>query len=224
MARTFNGSTNSVDLPSGVSLALNSAVTVVFWNHTAGGTQGAAFTVGNALDPSRCMTHAPFVDNTIYWDYGNSALGGRVSTSYSSYLNKWTHVGLVSTGNSGTFQGIYLDGVLAASQASSDGPNATVSTGFIGRFDVFFHTGRIAEFAVWNVVLTANEIKSISKGAQPPLVHPPNIVGYWPLWGVAAPEPDLSGNGRNGTLSATAPVRGNHCPVGPYAPYIPGAA
>ena len=38
-----------------------------------------------------------------------------------------------------------------------------------------------------------------------------------PLYGVASPEPDLSGNGNNGTVTGT--VLADHAPVGPYVPY-----
>jgi hypothetical protein len=219
VARNYDGIDDDISLPSGVSLALNDPVTVVFWGYTPGSLQTSAFTIGNLGDPNRCQVHAPWVDNTLYWDYGNSGGTGRVTVAFSSYLNKWTHVGLVSKGNGGDFKGIYLNGALVASGASSDGPDQAVSGGFIGAFpgNAARYTGRIAEFAVWNVVLLANEIASIAKGVTPTLVHPANLLGYWPLWGVASPEPDLSGNARNGTVNGGA-AGADHAPVGPHAP------
>jgi hypothetical protein len=35
-----------------------------------------------------------------------------------------------------------------------------------------------------------------------------NLKGWWPLDGYQSPEPDLSGNGNNGTLTGTAQVLG----------------
>lgn len=223
MSRNFASVGDGITLPAGVSLALDSAVTAVFWNFVVSNPAGGAvaFTVGDLVDPDRCQVHAPFLDGTLYWDYGNSAIGGRITTSYASYLNKWTHVALVSSGNANTFKAIYLDGGLITSAASSDGPSQAISGGFIGKRTGGEHRGRMAEFAIWSVVLSANEIKELRGSLSPTQVHPANLVGYWPLWGVASPEADLSGNARNGTV--TGALRANHAPVGPHAPYIPGA-
>jgi hypothetical protein len=221
MARSFDGVDDFIALPAGLVLALNSAVTVAFWSHTAGGAADRLFDIGAGDAADRCSAHAPWSDNVLYWDYG-SVETGRISTNYASYINKWTHVGLVSSGNANTFQGIYLDGVLANSAATSDGPNVATAGGRIGshRLATEFHAGIVAEFAVWNVVLSAGEISALAKGTLPNAIRPANSLGYWPLWGVASPEPDLSPSwfaGRNnGTV--TGAVQANHSPTGLYVP------
>jgi hypothetical protein len=45
----------------------------------------------------------------------------------------------------------------------------------------FYHTGRIAEAAIWNVELTADEIKSLSTGMTADKVRPQSLVFYSPL-------------------------------------------
>jgi hypothetical protein len=101
----------------------------------------------------------------LYWDYGYGSNGntGRVSTSYTNYLNAWTYVTLASTGSGGTFQGIYLNGALAASNATSVSsievgdlvvgayPNATF-------YGPPYHKGNIDEFRISNVVRSASWI------------------------------------------------------------------
>ena len=103
----------------------------------------------------------------MYWDYGYGSNGntGRVSTSYTNYLNAWTYVTLASTGSGGTFQGIYLNGALAASNATSVSsievgdlvvgacPNATF-------YGPPYHKGNIDEFRISNVVRSASWILS----------------------------------------------------------------
>lgn len=71
--------------------------------------------------------------------------------------------------------------------------------------------GRICHVAVFDVILTVGEGRTFMFGRLPraPL-------GYWPLWGVGSEEPDLSGNGNNGTVTG-ATVAG-HAPIGVYAP------
>ena len=41
--------------------------------------------------------------------------------------------------------------------------------------------GRIAEIAIWDVILTATEAAVLGKGYSSLFVHPQNLVAYWPL-------------------------------------------
>jgi hypothetical protein len=73
--------------------------------------------------------------------------------------------------------------------------------------------GKIAHVALYNVKLTLNELISLQFGE----IITAGLIGYWPLWGVASPEPDLSGNVNSGTV--TGALLGNHAPLGRYTPY-----
>jgi hypothetical protein len=42
-------------------------------------------------------------------------------------------------------------------------------------------TGQLAEFAIWNVALTADEINSLAKGFKPPRIRPQSLLYYVPL-------------------------------------------
>ena len=122
----FNGTNSYVDIPGFVDG--RGAITVAFWNYvaTADVHNSSAFTIGNQDQPNRCHAHAPWGDKILYWDYGNAAdNSGRVHTDYTAYLDKWTHVVLVSTGTGGGFQGIYLDGVLKVQSTTPVGPTVT---------------------------------------------------------------------------------------------------
>jgi hypothetical protein len=161
-AAWFDGGSGQVSLPNSLTLPLNSQVTVEFWAYISSSDVGnySAFTIGGLGDPNRAQAHVPWSDGVLYWDYGSTATG-RISTSYTSYMNKWTHVALVSEGRGGHFQGIYLNGQLVASQPSSDGPTQAVSGGSIAAWPSCgcWLRGRIDEFALYNTALPASTIQ-----------------------------------------------------------------
>jgi hypothetical protein len=69
-------------------------------------------------------------------------------------------------------------------------------------------SGRIAQVAEWNVVLTPTEIMALSNGTLPSQVRQTALAGYWPLDGIESPEPDFSGNANNGTVTGTGKAAG----------------
>jgi hypothetical protein len=165
----FNGTSAYVDVPT-FSWPTGGPVTIAFWNNvtTAQVQNAITFTVGSTEVPSRFQAHAPWGDKRIYWDYGNLT-EGRVDADYTSYLDKWTHVVLVSEGNSGTFKAIYLDGVEVASSTVSDGPDIALNGLAIGAWPAgAFHAGLIDDFRIYNSVLTPTQIAALAAGNTEP--------------------------------------------------------
>lgn len=79
----------------------------------------------------------------------------------------------------------------------------------------FFFGGRMAEFAMWNTVITNAERIALAE-VCPAKIHRTGIVSYKPLWGAsgASIEPDLSRYiTLNGTLTGTTIA--NHAPCAP---------
>lgn len=151
----LGGTNGYVEVP-GFAIENGGPVTIEFWSYTSASDvqSGSAFTVGgNSANP--VQANVPWSDYYLYWDYGSS---GRLKADYVPYLNKWTHVALVSEGKDGGFKAIYLDGVLQAWDLSSDGPGVRVSGLTIGKNGTFFHRGVIDEFRIWNVVREEAEI------------------------------------------------------------------
>ena len=67
-----------------------------------------------------------------------------------------------------------------------------------------FDDGTIAEVTLWaEVALTAGEISALAQGVSPNLIRPIGRLLQWPMWGVASPEPDISGTSNNGTVTGT---------------------
>lgn len=73
----------------------------------------------------------------------------------------------------------------------------------------------IAEVAMWNDLLTFPELTALSEGVKPNLIRPSKLRGYFPLWGLQDPEPDMTGNQRN-MVSFGTPPYATHAPVVPF--------
>ena len=138
---------------------------------------------------------------------------------------RWYHGAAVFQSGGASSLSVYLNGV--ADTATSIFPGTgTIDTGPAGgTYDLrigadpdsgdYGIDGRIAEAAVWTAALSDPEILALGKGVLPSQIRPDACAGYWPLWGVASPEPDLEPNSNtryNGTVTGSAAA--NHAPVG----------
>jgi hypothetical protein len=186
---SFNAAGAAVNVPT-FSWPTGGPVTVCFWNNvtTAQVQNSSAFSVGSMDTPNRFQSHAPWSDKQIYWDYGDLNANGRVSADYTAKLDKWTHVALVSAGNGGNFMAIYLDGALAVSAGSSDGPDVALSGLNIGCWPGLDHKGLIDDFRIYNYVLSAAQIQALANGST----EPPAPTGLMATPGPAFGEIQLS--------------------------------
>src|SRR5439155_7811304 len=109
-AGKFNGTSQYLNNLS-LTITAGSSITVSYWElqTTADVQDSSIFTIGDADDPNRCSALSPWSNATLYWDYGDSASGGRVSTDFTAYLDAWTHVA-VTYDSVGTTHKIYLNG------------------------------------------------------------------------------------------------------------------
>jgi hypothetical protein len=168
---SFSGGTDCVSIPT-FSWPTGGPVTVSYWTFVASADvkNSSSFSVGNMDVPNRFQAHSPWGDGNIYWDYGTATVGsGRVSTSYTAYLDAWTHVALVSEGTGGTFQAIYLNGTQAVSVATSSGPTVALSGATIGGWPSgSFVKGLIDDFRIYGRVLSPQEIAALAAGASGP--------------------------------------------------------
>jgi len=124
--------------------------------------------------------------------------------------NQWHHgVGRYDGSN----VSVWLDGVNETETARTGDLETASHDIFIGRnpgSDTDEWDGRLAEIFVANRAYTDNEILAVARGLPPIRLGNPSLVGYWPL-GLGSPEPDLSGQGRNGTV--TGAVIADHAPI-----------
>jgi hypothetical protein len=64
-------------------------------------------------------------------------------------------------------------------------------------------TGLIGEVAVWNAARSGLEAAALASGVPAYWVAPSSLVWYLPLWGIASPEPDLSGHANSATITGS---------------------
>ncbi len=164
---------------------------------------------GNQIQYQLAMTSSGFLLSQI-GDSGNAdvATGGTVVP-----LNVWSHVALVKNGTGSGAVKLYLNAVEDASitsnrsiQNRSENLHLGKNTG--GGWAAM--TGLLAEVVIWDASLSLSEIQDLYEGAGPLSIKTANVKGYWPLYGTASPETDLSGNGNNASIIGTVPAGTEH--------------
>ncbi len=115
----------------------------------------------------------------------------------------WYHGCAVYT--SATDRAVYLNGASEATSVTSVTP-AGLDTSGVGVLNgTGFFDGRIADAAIWNAALSANEIAALAAGVSPLRIRRLSLAAFWPLYGYQSPEQDLVGaNSLTLTNSPTA--------------------
>lgn len=131
-------------------------------------------------------------------------------------LNLWSH--LCGVTNSATSRLAYRNGIVGAADTASQSPagldRTTVNTLMNNGTRISASSGDIAHFAVWNVALSAGVVAALAAGTNP-LEIPTGLVGYWPIEGDVAPEPDVTGLAFPLVINGSAPQAATDPPVIP---------
>lgn len=215
MARSFNGSSDDIVVASNSVFDIISAISISAWVYPTVTQDGIILCRNNFSQEGyelRCDRSGNGLFSFVILNSSLVLKQADSTTTVSSVLNVWTHL-------LGTYDGsnvkIYVNGSLQGTTAQFGIINSTagssVGIGIDPENGQPFFAGRIAEPLIWNVDLVANEAIALAKGCRATSVRPAFIVGYWPLNGLTSPEPDLSGNVNNGTLTGTAYA--NHPPI-----------
>ena len=204
------------------SVGLHSADTMHCWvqSSTASSTADLQMIAGFVGGPSP----AQHPQEQLTWNHLSGAYNkARVHRNSSSAYAPAQAAGTPATNTwepwAGTFDGtnarIYRNGALdGTGSASSAGTANEVFVDVFGSASYAgsltsgsqFVDGQIAEFAIWNVALSADEIASLAKGFRPPLIRPQSLVFYAPC--VRALH-DVRG-GRTLVLQAGSDVASSH--------------
>lgn len=169
-ALSFNGTSNfaantTFPWPAGTPASVS------LWCNAVAGHTSSGFTIGDLGDPNRFHAHLPYSDNNIYWDYGNSTTSGRLSTDFSPYTGKNTHVVLVSGSN---FMAIYINGRRRAVSASFGAPAIGLTGAWLGKYDSgpgYFYQGKLWGFRVYNRILQPSEAMALYSEPWRPFVR-----------------------------------------------------
>lgn len=131
-------------------------------------------------------------------------------------VGTWHHLAAVqSAANSRV---VYRDGVASVANTVSRTPSgldrvtlgALVSNGVRSSFQ----NAALAETAIWDVALTADEVASLNAGISPLLIRPASLKFYGPLHGIGSPEQDWRGGlALTYGAAAAAPTTSPHVKV-----------
>lgn len=217
MSRSFNGSSDKLVISS--ALVSSTPFTASLWfnpdNTTA---DGALFSIANSASNTQRMyadcrgsESGPPADPILVQHLDDAATAGnaRSTAGYSSAT--WQHFAGIWL--SSTSRTVYLDGGNNATDTTSVS-TTTVNVSGLGVLErqtpSNFFPGDLAEFGLWNVALTTDEITALSKGISPQMIRPQSLVSYSPLIGRTSPERNLKEQtGWTVTGAAAAP----HCRI-----------
>lgn len=229
MARSFNGGAGNTDFLSvadnsvlrGMSqLTLNAWVKATAWTNA---TQGLIGKWATSNEYILRVTSAGVVQF-----FTNTTAVVSVSSAATVGTGAWH---MVTATYDGSTMRIYIDAVLDSNTSSQSGSisNGTSSSLIMGAdYDHNSDTlnGSEAEASVWSKALTGAEITAMYNSgvnAQiPSRTENASLVGYWPIWGVLSPEPDISGNANNATVTGTS--KSAHAPMEFYLVQAAGPA
>jgi len=222
MSRSFNGSTDYLSYAGAVDAA--HPMSFALWFNKPSTSFATAFSISNTnvSNPNRNSIILSNTPNVRAFSSNSGGTTTAIAISTANYsTNTWHHACAVFSSNSS--RTIYLDGGNSATNTTTVGVNtgSFVAT-TIGAYSNSTGIGQpcdglIAEVAVWNTSLTADDAASLASGISPMLVRPDVLVAYWPLFGEASPEIDIV-RGQDATVNgATA---GDHPRI--LRPRMPG--
>lgn len=208
MARAFNGTSQAITAT--LDLSPYTLITVAYWLWwTAYATdQKSSAGYGTNVGGTSAFYHQPNSGNGAFWEFGMTVNANQFWADRFTRpsAGAWHHFMFVHN-RATPLNTAYVDGAVQSLTAVSHSGSAFGSFGtnlglqLMRVNTTLWGAGRQCEAAIWGgVALPASAAKGLAAGAQPPTVHPANLIAYEPIWGADSPEPDYSGNRHSGTL------------------------
>jgi hypothetical protein len=218
MARSFNGSSDYIRnaTVTALNVAANHTIAMSMWAYfpvwpTTVNTQLASMDSASSITPYGMNIDGSVADNIDFGCYTFGVVAASFNATTAGLVSGvWCH--LYGDYN-GSAWNIYFNGVLKNTNTTATGPRNqsggfTMGAAFVGGSPLLYCQVRLGDVAVWTTNLSQIEISALAKGARPKDVRSGSLVGWWPLDGLQSPEPDLSGNAYNGTLTGTTAAFG----------------
>jgi hypothetical protein len=216
-ARTFNGTSDSISMGNDTNLNFTVPMTVAAWvNYNGISPNAPIVSFGNATANRGWTFYAKSSSCgngiTLFLLNENGGCSGPATPTTG-----WAFIAVVVTASNFHYVVIPAGGALSESNEGGMPTTALTgaNTGWIGytyNSGSQYFSGSIASVMVWvGSALTDSELQAAAYHGPYAVNHA--LSGFWPLWGAASPEPDLSGNHFMGTLSGTTVA--NHCPCAP---------
>ncbi len=217
MSRNFDGSTGRLELSSAVSAAI--PLTMSCWFRANTSHAGTLIDIADSgvTEHSTTLQIRSSGEVSARSRAGGGSSRALTTTNYST--TTWHHA--CGTWAATNDRKSYIDG-------GSEGTNTQVrdplneDRTFIGAaadssISEFFD-GRLAEAAIWDVVLSLSEITALANGWSPLRVRPTALLAYWPLYrDGGSGNADMSGGGFNLTEVGTVTVADHSPTASPFA-------
>lgn len=188
MARGFSttygtGSTDQITTGLTTNANLRSYACFVYMNGLGGGSLGRVWDKrGAGVDTDRLNAQSSGVINYFrIWSGGSQGIAITVGTG------AWAHVGISCDSSAAANLPLaYKDGVATGTGTGTTGTRTDTANAYYignrGTDSARVWDGMIAEFAVWDAILTADEFAMLgADGFSPLLVRPQSLVEYVPM-------------------------------------------
>lgn len=227
MALDFvNISDESMGVADSASVQLPSTeITVCGWAQNTGGSDNFAAIIGKIFatsDPweSYVIQQDSATAGAYVFQVSDGNAGGLKGTVATTALAADTWFFYAGRWKSGEVIELRIyNADMSINQTVASAATVTLTIGYSGS-DLAFsknegtahHDGRLAHWAAWDVKLEWGEAKMFGIGRA---VRPGNLAWMFEFYNASTTQPDLSGNGNNGTITGT-PTQAAHAPIGRY--------
>ena len=220
-ALNFDGYGDYINMPPGFD-DFSNGMTVSFWAYPTAVHDWARFIdFGNGASNDNIIFARPGSNNDISFHvYRGSSSGSQITASGALELNKWQM--FTATLNPFGYVRIYKNGQQVANGRTNIPRNVVRTNNYIGKsnWSNEYYKGNLDEFAIWDRVLSDNEITAIynRSSADYPLVELPDPyepVAYWSFnEGTGVDVLDNSSHGNDGVIKNSDSdiwAFGKHC-------------
>lgn len=185
MSWDFNGSTDYME--SALPTTYTTPITLACWfnSDTTNVTKTLiSLANGSTTEDTSVSLTLGLSSSAAITAITSTATGQNIGTRAAYSLQTWHHAAAVFSSDSNRVA--YLDGTAGTpnttSRTASNLDNLILGQGSGGTYNpTAAYNGRLAEVAVWNVGLSADEILSLAKGTKAIYVRPQSLLYYVPL-------------------------------------------
>jgi hypothetical protein len=224
MARVFNGTSDRIDANTARLFNKATAASASMWAFAASpSSAGQCYAEGNTGSNNNTFTVGTGVSSTanvrLLIKINNSGSDVDATGTAAAFEAHWHHILFTQDTSNNCI--VYVDGQVDISTSYSSAQTYSANDLVIGalrRASISnWFAGSIAEVANWSRTLSAAEALQLALGVPASQLVPDH---YWPLAGVASPEPDIgTATTVNGTLNGTTSAAGP--PIVGLSSFIP---
>jgi hypothetical protein len=203
MARSFNGTSDTMQ--NTTNPLASGAFTYALWCFLNGTTGTRIFGSGNITFGIIQYFSFNADGNTNLFAFAPArGINPQAVANATSSTGSWFH--LAATYVTTPLTTLYVNGVAqtTTSATAADFSGDRMTIGSNPPLNGAWFNGLSADATIWTTNLSATEVAALANGVRPNAIRPSSLVRWWALDGRQSPEPDLSGNAQNMTLTGTS--------------------